>query len=87
MQEQDFERYVIEQIGWVDKPQNRFIQIDRSGSGGYPNKVGIFEAEFFLTEDKAKEYKDIFARTATPETDSFGALKWEVRKVIIQVIK
>lgn len=85
MQELVCERFIIEKRGWTDKPQERFIQIDRSGSGGYPNIVAAAEAELFHTQKAADDYKDIFARTATTETDSFGALNWEVKRALIYI--
>lgn len=85
MQELVCERFIIEQTGWTDKPQERFIEIDRSGSGGYPNKVEAARAELFLTMKAADDYKDIFTRSTTPETDTFGALNWEVKRALIYV--
>lgn len=82
MQEHGCEKFIIEKTGWTDNPQKRFIQIDTSGTGGYPNIVEIAQAKFFNTQKEADGYKDIFARTATPETDAYGALNWVVKKVI-----
>jgi hypothetical protein len=69
---------VIEQLGWTDKPQERFIGVDES-SGGYPTHTDLTGAKIWYNPEKAKEYIQVFARS---EESNFGSKNWIVKELL-----
>jgi len=76
---QELKPCVIEQLGWTDKPQERFIGVDES-SGGYPWHTTLTAAKIWPDPEKAREYIETFART---EDSTFGSKNWVVKELLI----